>query len=212
MKLFDITPAGKIVIALLGGRKSFNELKLATGLSERWLSITLKKLVEFGMVKKAGNTYELEDFERILKDPMINQYLKLNASIRGKAYLIARELGEDEDVLAVILFGSVAKGIEREDSDIDFLVITRNEAEKKLLSLVQKLMLKYDVPVEVIFMSLYDFLANISAKTSLIFGILEGYEMLIDKISIKRIIQFVERDIKSKWMYIEELGAWLPRK
>lgn len=66
-------------------------------------------------------------------DPVFAQFLKIAGSLEMKAKLIAEELSRNEHVVAVILFGSVARGEADEDSDIDPLVITRGDDKKFMI-------------------------------------------------------------------------------
>ena len=59
-KLVEITPEGKIVAALIEGPKSYGRLKVATELSDRWLSKRLKELSSAGLIERYGNHYRLK--------------------------------------------------------------------------------------------------------------------------------------------------------
>ena len=109
-KLVEITPEGKIVAALIESPKSYSELKLSTGLSDRWLSKKLKELSSAGLIEHYRNRYQLkEPAEIIAADPVFAQFLQAKASLMAKAKLLAEEVGRNEGVVAIMLFGSVAK-------------------------------------------------------------------------------------------------------
>lgn len=110
----------------------------------------------------------------------------------AKARLIAEEIGRNGHVVALILFGSAAKGEATEESDIDLLVVTDVEAEGLLNDAVYDLMFKYDVPVEAVFMTYDDLIINLLAKTAFAFGLLEGYQILLDRDGLKGLLSSKE--------------------
>ena len=63
LKLFSLTPEGKIIRALSGGERSFPELFEGTGLSERWLSVKLKQLLSLGVVKLGAGEGDSQGLE-----------------------------------------------------------------------------------------------------------------------------------------------------
>ena len=54
MELVSLTPEGRIVLTLRHGKHTYSELKLETGLSDRWLAIKLGELEGEGVVEKSG--------------------------------------------------------------------------------------------------------------------------------------------------------------
>ncbi len=209
MRLIEVTPEGRIVASLLEGPKTYGELRSSTGLSDRWLSVKLRELTSAGVVDRVGRVYRLREPSKVLEDPVFVAHLRESASLRAKARLIAEELGRDERVLAVVLFGSVSRGQAREDSDVDLLVVTDVEAWRELSVLVQDLMLRYDVPVEALFMTLDDLLVNLAAGTALILGVLEGYEVLLDRAGIGPLLSVQRGRLLREWTYDEVAGTWV---
>jgi len=212
-KLVAITPEGKIIAALIESPKSYSELKLYTGLSDRWLSKKLKELSFAGLIEHYTNRYQLkESAEIIAADPVFAQFLQGKASLMAKAKLIAEEIGRNEGVVAIILFGSVAKGEVAEDSDIDLLVVTEWETEETLNDLVYKLMFKYNVSVEAIFLTYDDLIINLQAKTTFSFGLLEGYNVLFDRGGVNTLLGIKRKEIQDNWIYDDEAGAWFQKR
>ena len=62
-------------------------------------------------------------------------------------------------------------------------------------------------------MSLKEFLHNLLGEPTILFGILEGYEVLYDKFNIARgLLMLKEIEIKKRWFYDPEEDIWLERK
>lgn len=212
-KLIEITPEGRIAAALMESPKSFSGLRSATGLSDRWLSKKLKELSSAGLIECYGNRYRLKKPAEILDaDPVFAQFLQRRVSLMVKARLIAEEISQNGRVVAVILFGSVARGEYTEESDIDLLVVTEADIEAQLNDRVYDLMFKYDVPVEAIFLTYDDLIINLQAKTAFSFGLLEGYRVLYDRGGVENLLSIKKRQIQENWIYDEEAEAWIQRK
>lgn len=90
-------------------------------------------------------------------------------------------------VLAVLLYGSIAKGKAIEESDIDLLVISEDSLD--LTKDEYELSMKYKVPFEIVSLTLTEFLAMLHFKSAMLFGILEGYSVLFDRAGIKTILK-----------------------
>jgi predicted nucleotidyltransferase len=211
--LVEITPEGKIVAALIEGAKSYSGLKSATGLSDRWLSKKLRELSLSELIELHGNTYRLKSPNEIIDgDPVFARYLQGKTSLKAKARLIAEEISRNERVVAVILFGSVAKEQASEESDVDLLVVTEAEMTDQLNNLVYDLMFKHDVPVEAIFLTYDDLIINLQAKTAFSFGLLESYQVLHDRGGVKNLLSIKKNEIQENWIFDEEAQAWIQKK
>ncbi|MEM2135769.1 MAG: nucleotidyltransferase domain-containing protein [Candidatus Jordarchaeaceae archaeon] len=198
LKLFTSTPEGKIIQALLSGEKSFSELLRETGLSERWLSVKLKQLLRLGLVKITGNGYHVD------RDKL---HSVLGASLKEIAWAAAYEIVEKHrEVLGVLLYGSVAKGETREESDIDLLVIS--EEPLSLTEDEYQISMKYGVAFEINSVTLKEFVAMLNMESSLIFGILEGYHVLFDNAGISQLLKVFKKEILKKWSYNPDDGTW----
>ncbi len=77
-------------------------------------------------------------------------------------YSIAKEFADDlkqrfgDNIISIILFGSVAKGKETKESDIDLLIISKERIFKDLKEPIAKI-LKQDIVPEVINLSVSEF-------------------------------------------------------
>jgi predicted nucleotidyltransferase len=212
-RLVEITPEGKVVAALVVGSKTYGGLKSATGLSDRWLSKKLEELSLSGLVERRENNYQLKNPTEIIDaDPVFAQYLKEKTSLRAKARLIGEEISHNEQVIAVILFGSVAKDQATEESDLDLLVITEVKIEDQMNNTVYNLMFKYDVPVEAVFLTYDDLIINLQAKTVFSFGLLEGYQVLYDRGGVENLLSVKKKEIQQDWAWDEEAEAWIQKK
>jgi len=212
-KLVEITPEGKIAVALIEGPKSYGGLKSATGLSDRWLSKKLRDLSSMGLIEHYEGYYRLKDPTEIIDaDPVFAQFLQGRASLKMRAKLIAEEMSRNREVVAVVLFGSVAKGEATDDSDVDMLVVTEREMEETLSGRLYDLMFKYDVPVEAVFLTYDDLIINLQAKTAFSFGLLEGYQILYDRGGVENLFSIKEKEIQENWIYDEEAGTWIQRR
>ena len=199
LKLFAFTPEGRIVRALSSGEKSFSELVKATGLSERWLSIKLKQLLQLGVVKLSGNGYQV-DHEKL--------HAVLIPSLKDTAWIAAYEIVEKHpQVLSVLLYGSIAKGKTHEESDIDLLVISENPLN--LSDDEYEISMKYGVAFEITSVALTEFLAMLHFKSALLFGILEGYDVLFDRAGITTLLKIFMKDIYKNWRYNRDEELWL---
>lgn len=210
--MIELTPEGRIVAALIGGALSYGKLKAKTSLSDRWLSIKLKELTSVGVIEYRGNGYQLMNPADVLGDPVFAKYVEGSVQLKTKAKLIAEELSVDEQVCAVILFGSLAKGKATEESDVDLVVVTEMDVEEKLNRVIYNLMFKYDVAVEAVFLTVEDLIINLQSRTAFSFGMLEAYEVLYDKIGIEYLLRVKQRELRENWTYDEEAAAWIQKR
>ena len=212
-RLVKITPEGKIVAALIQKPRSYGELKSATGLSDRWLSKKLSELSSAGLVELRGGHYWIQNQTGMIDaDPVFAQFLKTTVSLEAKAKLMAEELSRNEHIVAVILFGSVAKGEAKEDSDIDMIVVTDREMEEELIRKVYDLMFKYLAPVESISLTYDDLIINLQAKTTFSFGMLGSYRVLYDRGGVEGLLSIKKREVQESWIYDEEVETWIQRR
>ena len=202
-------PEGRIVFALAEGPKTYSELRASTGLSDRRLSKKLRELEEAGVVGRRGREYFLARPDVLEGDPVALEYLRRSSSPRALAALAAGALSRDERVLAVILFGSAARGSWGEGSDLDLLVVT---SEGELYDEVYELSFRYLVPVEAVFLTLDEFLLHAGLMSSLVMGVLEGYEVLFDRVGLSGVLEALRRRALEEFEYDREAGAWIRRR
>ena len=207
MDLVSLTSEGRIVLTLKHGKHTYSELKEETELSDRWLAIKLGELKEKGVLEKSGRWYSLR------KEIPISTY-ELSLYMISQAKRIACIVANLPFVKAVILFGSVAQRNACENSDLDIIIVVSepyNVTKKETILKISMLEYKYHIPIEPLILTEEDFLDNIySYEGGIIYGIAEGYEVLIDKTGkIGKILHDRVEQIKSSHDYLVEEGIWL---
>ncbi len=211
--LLEMTPQGKIIAALLESPKRFGELRSPTDLSDRWLALKLKELTAMGIIQKSDGKYLVPNPAKVLNaNPAFVEMLSRKTSLETKVRLMAEELRLIEGVLAIVLFGSVAKGQETEESDIDLLLVTEHEMERKLNQRLYELMFKHDVAVESVFLTFEDLLMNLQSETNFAFSLLEGCIILYDQIGLEALLLIKRKQILEKWTYDDEAETWIQKK
>ncbi len=138
------------------------ELKEHTKLGNKALSFALKRLSAFGILTKSKKqlglaVYKLNRESKYIDD-IINLLKKERQDLNHLPYnfsSIAREFSREvldsADVIEAYLFGSVAKGTYREDSDIDFAVVAEQKTPPKDMavnSLCNRLSTKFNRKVQ----------------------------------------------------------------
>ena len=198
------------MLTLKHGKHTYSELKLETGLSDRWLTVRLKELENQGVIEKSGKWYGL----RVKLD--VSPY-ELSLYIRSLAKLMAEELAELPFVKAIILFGGVAQNNAREYSDLDLIIVVNellDKVKEYITSEISKLELKYHVIAEPLILTVEDFIDNVySHEGGIIYGIAEGYEVLVDKTGeLTKILYDRVREIRRSHEYLKEARIWLKAK
>ncbi len=205
-----MTPDGRVVMTLKHGKHTYNELRLETGLSDRWLTVKLKELVSEGVVEKSGRWYGLTG------KPAVSAY-ELALYMRTQAKRMASELADLRFIRAIVLFGSVARKKAHEYSDLDMMIIVDepvDKARKEVASEISILESKYHMTVEPLILSGGDFVENIqSEEGGIIYGLAEGFEVLFDRTgeTAETLSERVE-EVKQGHDYLEEVRIWLKAK
>jgi len=205
--LVSLTPEGKILLTLKHGNHTYSELRVETGLSDRWLTTKLKELDVCNAVERQGRFYRLSG-DRKFSPYELALYLSFQA---GR---IADELAQLHSVHAIVLFGGVAKKTAHEYSDLDLIIVVDGPAEsakRLILREVSRLESKYHTFVEPLILSKDDFLANVhSQEGGVVYGIAEGYEVLIDKDGhLSQILRDRVEEIERECEYLEEERIWV---
>ena len=207
MKLVSLSSEGMILLTLNHGKHTYSELRLETGLSDRWLTIKLRELERGGEVEKNGKWYGLSGRLAI-------SAFELSLYMRFQAKRMVAELLKLHFVMAIILFGSVAKRNAHEYSDIDMIIVVGepvDDAREEVLSEISKLESKYHTAVEPLILGRGDFLDNVrSHEGGVVYGVAEGYEVLVDKKGeLSKILHSRVEEIKRSYDYLEDEGIWL---
>lgn len=210
MELVSLTAEGRILLTLKHGKHTYGELRLETGLSDRWLTVKLEKLEGEGIVEKRGKWYGLR------KELDASPY-ELSLYMCSQAEQMAGELAKLRFVRAIVLFGGVVQENAHEYSDLDMIIIVKKPVDtvkKEIVSEISKLELRYHMTVEPLILAVEDFLDNIySREGGIIYGLAEGCEVLVDKTGeFTKILHDRVEEIKRSHEYLEEARIWLKVK
>jgi predicted nucleotidyltransferase len=209
VKLVSLTPEGKIALTLKHGKHTYNELKFETELSDRWLTVKLEELKNEGVIKKSGKWYDLAG------SLDISAYeLSLYMSLQAKR--MANELAKLPFVKMIVLFGGVAQKRAEELSDLDMIIVVDEQAEKAKIEItpeISKLEMKYHVMIEPLVLTEEDFLDNIYSDSGIIYGVAEGFEVIIDKTGkLAKTLRNKIIEIKRSYEYLKEARIWVKAK
>lgn len=133
----------KILRYLTGGRTEASGRQIASDIkmSPTVCHRALNELVSQGIIltRRTGNIhlFRLNQENYMVEKMLLPLFSKEREVTRVLAKEVSKEIGED--VVSIILFGSVARGEEEPYSDIDLLAVTQNkESKAKLKSLFSK--------------------------------------------------------------------------
>jgi len=205
-----LKPEVKVLAVLLERPKRFSELKAETGLSDPWLAKTLGEMVKSNLVLSNGKEYAASKRGNQLLD-VVQKPAVYSHFLIEKAVRVAKELADDPRVLAVILFGTVARLEADPESDLDLLIVVsgvENEIDYRIMDLE----VKYDVPIEAVTVSLDGFKRGLYIELGLIFGILSGYLILVDKDGVvTRLLLEKEEEVRGAYILNRGTMLWLRR-
>ncbi len=138
-----------------GSRLNRKIIKEKTNLNNIILDKTLAELTNFKVLIREKNFFVL-NFENKESKELINLISKNYTKLRQlplKEYFIildiALEISKIRDIGDVYLFGSYAKLIFKENSDIDFAIISNNAIKEEVNKLTKKLGKKHRKTIEV---------------------------------------------------------------
>jgi len=211
-----LSPDVKILCSLGGGsvpHKAFRTLKLTTGLSATWLSKKLKEMMSAGLITMDGRFYTLTQ-EGKEKFRGIDGYA-YPLFLLEKAHLFSKKISEVPVVEGVILFGSLAQGRGGVNSDLDLLIVIHDGAYTKgLENALKELAYEYEIPGELFIVEEASVKAHMEGESllSLAFGVLEGYQVLLDKHSrISVLLNEAKKRVGERYEYIEDARIWLKK-
>lgn len=202
MKFVEFTKEGLIVKALMESPLRYGELKEKTGISDAWLSRKLRELQKLGIVTSKGEKYFLEwgKFGEALKNEK-----------NHLAQMIAQEIARTHNVVAVILFGSLARNQGREEADIDLLVVTIENDFNPIKTAIQ-ILHKFSVAIDILHIRLDEMLRWLHDPPPILFGILNGYEILYEEGYIGPLLKKLKEQTLKNWTYIPEKELWLKKE
>lgn len=211
---------GKIILSLIASPlglgdcpKRFTELRRLLNVSDPGLSKAIRRLrAENVIVRDAQGLYQVNPEYRvrlgIFLQPLYSHYLL------ERMQSIARELQNFNEIVALIVFGSVAQGKANYDSDVDLLVVTQEweePLEQSILEVISELAIKVGIPIEPIVISTSGLNTLLQQELQFLFGLLQGYIFLYDKANVARRLHAKKEELESKYEYYEEIPIWLPR-
>ena len=201
MKLLEFTKEGLIVQALMEKPLRYKELKKATGLSHGWLSKKLQELQHLGVIISQEGQYHIEPTR--LQGALKNEKTHI-------ARMVAQEIAKTYDVVAVVLFGSLARSQQKE-GDIDLLIVTlENNFDEIHVSL--EMLRRFGVAVDIIHITLKELLTWLYEPPPILFGILNGYEILYDEGYIGPFLKTLKQQTLKNWTYLTEKQLWLKKE
>ena len=198
------------MLTLKHGKHTYSELKLETGLSDRWLTIKLKESEGRGIIEKKGKWYGLSE-KLTISAYELSLYMNLQAK------RMAAHLARLHFIKAIVLFGSVAQHLAHEHSDLDMIIVVSepvDKVKKEITSEISKLESKYHITVEPLILTKEDFLDNVhSHEGGIVYGVADGYEVLVDKTGeFAKILHNRVEEIKRSHDYLEDARIWLKAK
>ncbi len=121
----------------------------------------------------------------------------------------------NQDLLSIVLFGSVIKGTSTRTSDIDVLVVCENlindwrERDKMVLELIENIELKYTTPIHMILVSKNEISHSIESVNPLMLEIYETNEIVYDRDNFfKQLLMALEKNLHRWHAEKLEKGVW----
>jgi len=134
------------------------ELQKYTHIANNPLSGALKALMNFNVIEKKNNNYQLNfrnEFVPKLMD-LLKDEIKSLKNIPYSVWLMLfdfnKKIVNKMDMVSLYMFGSWAKGIARDSSDIDLAMVVHEksrEIEVELSGLAESLKEKYDRSIQI---------------------------------------------------------------
>lgn len=115
-----------------------------------------------------------------------------------------------ERLVSVVMFGSVARGIQNARSDIDLLIVVEKEVKKDFLRDIRiDFLLKYTVELDMIVMSKQDIIDNFDHFSPLFLSFALGVTILVDDGFFEReYYEFLKRLKEENIKYVEGGKVW----
>lgn len=115
-----------------------------------------------------------------------------------------------ERLVSVVMFGSVARGIQNARSDIDLLIVVEKEVKKDFLRDIRiNFLLKYTVELDMIVMSKQDIIDNFDHFSPLFLSFALGVTILVDDGFFEReYYEFLKRLKEENIKYVEGGKVW----
>ena len=127
----------KVLSHYSGKKFSGREIARLSGLSPSRASEILGLFWKNGLAHrlKIGNTYEWSLNQESVLSKKISDFIDLDEKIyQDLKSRIHKALDKENSVIRVILYGSVTKGTEKHNSDIDLFILVKNEKDKEAIA------------------------------------------------------------------------------
>ena len=115
-----------------------------------------------------------------------------------------------ETLVSVILFGSVARGLQDSRSDIDVLVVVNKDVNSEFLRDIRiEMLFKYSVKLDIILMSKQDVIDNFEHFSPLFLSFALGVSVLVDDGFFEReYVKFLNQLKEERIKYVEGGKVW----
>jgi predicted nucleotidyltransferase len=119
-----------------------------------------------------------------------------------------------ENLVSIVLFGSVARGLEDSRSDIDLLIVVNKDVDSDFLRDIRiEIVLKYSVKLDMILMSKQDVIDNFEHFSPLFLSFVLGVSVLVDDDFFEReYFKFLNKLKEENIKYVEGGKVWDLRK
>jgi predicted nucleotidyltransferase len=153
-----------------------------------------------------------------LKNDDVKIMLRLFKADYKKSYDILDEFVKKcrklfgDNLLSIVLFGSRARGVEKQRSDFDLIVITKQKSDR-LTKLVGEFTKKSSIRFDVTILDKEEFLDNLYSFSPLFVTMALGVKILFDRnFFADRFKEFVKKLFDAKFVYYESGQRWDIRK
>jgi predicted nucleotidyltransferase len=174
----------KVLVRYKGKIFTVRELARVSGFSHPEVSKVVKQLEESGVLRlqPIGRAYQisLNEESYILRSMIEPMFLAEEETINSLISTI-RPFFKNKKIISVVIFGSVAKGQERETSDVDLLIIAedRDTANECAAEASNATVLKFGTALSPLIMDKQKFIRKRNEK--LVKSILESYMFVYGK-------------------------------
>ncbi len=127
----------KVLLRYPGKKFSGREIARLSGLSPSRASEILDLFWKNGLAHrlKIGSTYEWSLNQESVLSKKISDFIDLDEKIyQDLKSRIHKALDKENNIIRVVLYGSVTQGTEKHNSDIDLFVLVKNENDKEAVA------------------------------------------------------------------------------
>ncbi len=114
----------------------------------------------------------------------------ITKTFKEVVFELIKELTSLESISRIVLFGSVARGEADQRSDLDFLVVLKNQNEKKKINqIINEISKKHDKTIQTVFTNKdftgldNNFMENLAKEGIVLYG--KSFEVKADKLSLE---------------------------